>query len=113
MPCSVLHHSLLFPLLVRSWLIRSTGMSDPSTQEEVAARPPPRTATTTSQRQLESDELYARQLAEHYGGATQSRRHPQSGGDHEPDLPRTRRETGLKPNELQDDEEHSFFDGKK
>jgi hypothetical protein len=55
--------------------------------------------------------MYARQLAEHYSGAGQQERMPQSGWDHEPRLPRTKKETGLKPNELHDDREYSFFDG--
>jgi len=35
---------------------------------------------------------------------------PQSGWDHEPHLPRAKKETGLNPNELHDDREYSFFD---
>ena len=91
-------------------------MSDPNAQieEDLPPTMPPRPsmATSTSQRQLEQDELYARQLAEHYGGSSHRRAYPQSGwGDHEPRLPRPQRETGLKPNELHDDRDYSFFDG--
>lgn len=93
-------------------------MSDPSAQEEEPIPPPqpprpnvplhkPDVNTTTPQNQLEADELYARQLAEHYGGAAAYR--PERPRDHRDNAPR-RRETGLKPNELHD-EDHSFFDG--
>src|SRR3954451_5529721 len=86
-------------------------MSDPSAQVEPTPPPqPPRPrtdATSTPQTQLEADELYARQLAEHYNDSTSY------GGSREPPLPRPRKETGLKPNELYDDREHSFIDGEK
>jgi hypothetical protein len=68
--------------------------------------------TSTPQQQLEQDELYARQLAEHYNASTQRRRPTR---DYEQRVPRPpRKETGLKPNELYDDDdrEHNFFDGK-
>ncbi|KAJ6004135.1 hypothetical protein N7499_000203 [Penicillium canescens] len=46
------------------------GMTDPKAQEEMAPPPkPPRPsqqATSTTQRQLDADEMYARQLSEHY-----------------------------------------------
>ncbi|WEW55683.1 ubiquitin-binding protein cue5 [Emydomyces testavorans] len=88
------------------------GMSDPDAQVDLPPVKPPRPslATSTTQRQLEQDEMYARQLAEHYNSAEQHNRYPQSSWDHEPHLPRQRRETGLKPNELYDDREHSFID---
>src|SRR4051812_29096689 len=82
-------------------------MSDPSFKaEDVPPPQPPR--RTQAQSQLESDEQYARQLAEHYQsaegyGAYGSR--PR--GD--PPIPRGRQDTSLKPNELYD-KEHSFFD---
>jgi hypothetical protein len=72
-------------------------MSDPNFKAEEAPPPqPPRPQRT----QLEQDEIYARQLAEHYqnqgGGAgaqsQQRRQHPSQ-----------------RPNEP--DREHSFFDG--
>ena len=90
-------------------------MTDPNAQEETPPVKPPRpsqtdTTTSTTQRQLEADEMYARQLAEHYSVAG-LRGVPQTGWDHEPHLPRPRKETGLKPNELHDDREYSFFDG--
>jgi hypothetical protein len=88
-------------------LTRVAGMSDPDFRDQ-EQRPPPPPRKTQAMTQLQSDELYARQLAEHYntshdGFGSRSR------GD--PPLPR-RRETGLKPNELYDDREHSFIDGK-
>ncbi|KAK2753444.1 ubiquitin-binding protein cue5 [Onygenales sp. PD_40] len=88
------------------------GMSDPSAQDDLPPMKPPRPPMkdTTTQRQLEADELYARQLAEHYSGAAQHRSAPQDSWDHEPHLPRRRQDTGLKPNELYDDREHNFFD---
>ncbi len=59
---------------------------------------------------MDADERYARQLAAHYEsaegyGAYGSR----SRG--EPPLPPRRQDSGLKPNEMYDDKEHSFFDG--
>lgn len=84
-------------------------MSDPDFQAEEA--PPPQPPRPTQPRsQLEADELYARQLAEHYdstggyeGFGSRSR------GD--PPLPRRHKDSGLKPSELYDDRDHSFFDG--
>ncbi|QSS54408.1 CUE domain-containing protein [Histoplasma capsulatum var. duboisii H88] len=88
------------------------GMSDPDAQVDLPPTMPPRPPRKDSptQRQLEADEMYARQLAEHYSGVGQRHRAPESSWDHEPHLPRQRRETGLKPNELHDDREHNFFD---
>ncbi|KAL1964311.1 hypothetical protein VTN77DRAFT_7131 [Rasamsonia byssochlamydoides] len=48
------------------------GMTDPSAQEELPPPKPPRPsypATSTTRKQLEEDEMYARQLAEHYSGS--------------------------------------------
>ncbi|KAI9771306.1 MAG: ubiquitin-binding protein cue5 [Geoglossum simile] len=90
------------------------GMTDPDSQTEPAPPPkPPRPtqspinsglATSTPRNQLEADEMYARQLAEHYGGPGRTNR------EREPILPRRKTDTGLKPNELYDDREHSFLD---
>lgn len=71
------------------------SMSDPNFKAEEAPPPqPPRPQRT----QLEQDEIYARQLAQHYqsqgGPQQQERRQQQPGG---------------RPNEP--DREHSFFDG--
>jgi len=89
-------------------------MTDPDSQTEPAPPPkPPRPtqspidsglATSTPRNQLEADEMYARQLAERYGGPRRADR------EREPTLPRRKTETGLKPNELYDDREHSFLD---
>ncbi|PSN61714.1 hypothetical protein BS50DRAFT_578230 [Corynespora cassiicola Philippines] len=83
------------------------SMSDPNFKEDEA--PPPQPPRPTQPRsQLEQDEIYARQLAEHFqtqqGGGYGSR------GRGDPHQPPQRRQTGLKPNELYDDREHSFFD---
>jgi hypothetical protein len=83
-------------------------MSDPDFQEPIPP-PPPRKSSATAVSQLEADAIYARQLAQHYDnqqsqGGYGARTH----GD--PPLPR-RQQTGLKPNELYDDREHSFIDG--
>lgn len=95
-------------------------MSDPDSQVEPTPPPqPPRPVqqtlgtTTTAQTQLEADEQYARQLAEHYSGANAYNTAPRtvSSGRRDPALPRPKKETGLKPNELYDDREHSFLDG--
>ncbi|KAL4868154.1 hypothetical protein BDV12DRAFT_106703 [Aspergillus spectabilis] len=64
------------------------GMTDPnaSTQDDYAPPKPPR--PTAAQRQLEADELYARQLAEHYNrraqphrGEEEAYRRQRGGGD--------------------------------
>ncbi|KAM5436510.1 ubiquitin-binding protein cue5 [Microsporum ferrugineum] len=88
------------------------GMSDPDAQEDVRPPMPPRPAvggvpTSTTQSQLEDDERYARQLAEHYSGADQRRGYQQSPWDH--GMASGQRGQGLKPNELYD-REHSFID---
>lgn len=80
-------------------------MTDPNAQQEDLPPPrPPRpsnTTTSTAQSQLEADERYARQLAEHYSGAV--RRGPPSGLDGNRG-PRSRRES-------EEEREYSFFDG--
>lgn len=96
------------------------GMTDPESQTEPAPPPqPPRPAqvpigpTSTAQSQVEADEQYARQLAEHYGGASAygGQLRTYSAGRRDPALPRPKKDTGLKPNELYDDRDHSFLDG--
>ncbi|KAI0541679.1 hypothetical protein GGR58DRAFT_411464 [Xylaria digitata] len=88
------------------------GMSDPDAVQndpprEPAPPPkPPRPANRAALTQMEADELYARQLAEHYDnvGAYEARttnRGP--GGQYR------RQATGLKPNEMYD-REHNFID---
>ncbi|KAH8899537.1 hypothetical protein GQ53DRAFT_741677 [Thozetella sp. PMI_491] len=87
-------------------------MTDPeAAEQDVPPPPPPRPApealgpTSTAQSQLEADELYARQLAEHYEnvGAYEDRT-----SNRGPGMPRGRQQTGLTPNEF--DREHSFID---
>ncbi|EPS37175.1 hypothetical protein H072_9239 [Dactylellina haptotyla CBS 200.50] len=109
------------------------GMSDPSAAAEFEEQPPPQpprprqqtrdlrggdhyspaavyheqpqTKTSTSASQLEADELYARQLAEHYGGAQGGTRQGRGGYGN---YPETRRRQA--PAEDDDDKERSFFD---
>jgi len=75
------------------------GMSDPdAVREETPPPQPPRPQAqrvgSTPLSQLEADEQYARQLAEHYGGAGgYGPRGSSRGGP-------PRQQTGLKPNEL-------------
>ncbi|KAI0518208.1 hypothetical protein F5B22DRAFT_600308 [Xylaria bambusicola] len=88
------------------------GMSDPDAVQnepprEAAPPPkPPRPANRTALTQMEADELYARQLAEHYDnvGAYEARTMNRGPGGQ----PR-RQATGLKPNEMYD-REHNFID---
>ena len=94
-------------------------MSDPDAQSESAPPPQPTRPTQPSQdaatqRQLESDELYARQLAQHYDNQAYGPRRDSARdyrGQAPPQLPRRRPETELNPNELYDDRERSFIDG--
>ncbi|KAJ9141874.1 CUE domain-containing protein 5 [Pleurostoma richardsiae] len=89
-------------------------MTDPDaakTEAEVEQPPPPPprpVAGATPQSQLEADELYARQLAQHYENVGAYEARTSNRGPAYP--PRPRKETGLKPNELYDDREHSFID---
>ncbi|KAL7623982.1 ubiquitin-binding protein cue5 [Parahypoxylon ruwenzoriense] len=89
------------------------GMSDPDAVQNEPIRdpaPPPQPPRPTGARspmsQMEADELYARQLAQHYDsvGAYEARTMNRSpGGQYQ------RQATGLKPNEMYD-REHSFID---
>ncbi|KAJ5466910.1 Ubiquitin system component Cue [Penicillium sp. IBT 31633x] len=81
------------------------GMTDPKAQEEMSPPPkPPRPTqqSTAAQRQLEADEMYARQLSEHYNAA--GRRAPPPGWESDP---RYRRPRGSEESE---EREYSFFD---
>jgi hypothetical protein len=83
------------------------GMTDPDANIEIPPQQPPRPAApqpvgSTPLSQLEADEQYARQLAEHYGGGG-------SYGYRGQGSQRGRQETGLKPNEMYDND-HSFID---
>lgn len=82
------------------------SMSDPSFQADEAPPPKPPRPAQQPRSQVEQDEIYARQLAEHYQSSGQGYGSRSRG---EPRLHQPRRETGLKPNELHDDG-HSFFD---
>jgi hypothetical protein len=108
-----------FPLMdvkvVKAVLVASGGkvepafnallsMSDPSFEQDQAPPPPPRKTMT----QVEADAMYARQLSEHYNSSYTGFGSREQG---DPSLG-PRRETGLKPNEMYDDKEHSFFDGR-
>ncbi|SLM41518.1 Ubiquitin system component Cue [Lasallia pustulata] len=95
------------------------GMTDPDSQREPAPPPqPPRPVqihvgpTSTAQSQVKADEQYARQLAEHYSGSSPYSEQPTStsGGRRDPNLQKPKRDTGLKPNGLYDDRDHSFLD---
>ncbi|KAJ5160544.1 uncharacterized protein N7482_007548 [Penicillium canariense] len=82
------------------------GMTDPTAQEDMVPPPkPPRPskpATTTTQRQLEADEQYARQLAEHYNAG--GRRGPAPGWENDP---RYRQPRGSEDSE---EKEYNFFE---
>ncbi|KAL2831998.1 hypothetical protein BDW59DRAFT_114263 [Aspergillus cavernicola] len=73
------------------------GMTDPNAQNDYAPPKPPR--PTAAQKQLEADELYARQLAEHY-----NRREQPARGENEA-YGRQRRGS-----EQSDEKEYNFFD---
>lgn len=80
-------------------------MTDPKAQEEMSPPPkPPRPTqqSTAAQRQMEADEMYARQLSEHYNAA--GRRAPRPGWESDP---RYQRPRGSEESER----EYSFFDG--
>lgn len=93
------------------------GMSDPDAlqhdhdaDDEQPPPQPPR-PTNDAQSQLEADEAYARRLAEHYESAAYEARTSSSGNSRSQGQQRPRRQqTGLKPNEMYDDREHSFID---
>lgn len=80
----------------------SIGMTDPNAQAEDAppAKPP---RPSVAQRQVEADEMYARQLAEHYNRRAPSRRL----NEEEAARYRQRRESDLS----EDERDYSFFDG--
>jgi len=88
------------------------SMSDPNFVAEDGPPPRPPRPPRQPMTQLESDELYARQLSEQYN---QSSQHDGFGSRTrgEPPLPRRRKESNLKPNELYEGKEHSFFEGLK
>lgn len=79
-------------------------MTDPSVQEEAPPPKPPRPSTSTTQRQLEEDEMYARQLAAHYNSAPRRSQYP-GRRDEYPYRQRGSDEY------LEEEKEYSFFDG--
>jgi hypothetical protein len=89
------------------------GMSDPDavqndpSREQAPPPKPPRPTNHTPMSQMEADELYARQLADHYDnvGAYEARTTNRSPGGGQ----FRRQATGLKPNEMYD-REHNFID---
>lgn len=91
-------------------------MSDPDAAQQEPAPPPqpprPIQAPKKAPRnQLEADELYARQLAEHYNNQNAYRQSPREPpreyrGDNQ------RRERNYQQDDLYDDRERSFIDGK-
>lgn len=95
-------------------------MTDPDAVQNDSGPPPPPPRpvatplgpTSTAQEQLEADEQYARQLAEHYEnvGAYEARTANNRAQPGYQAHQAPRRQTGLKPNELDDDREHSFLD---
>ncbi len=104
----------------RTVLTICIGMSDPDSQKEPTPPPqPPRRAqppigsTSTGLSQIEADAQYARQLAEHDGNYAVARGGSRNGRGNRGDVPvpQPRKDTGLKPNELYEDN-HSFFDGR-
>lgn len=91
-------------IIIHRWLTFClTGMTDPSAQQDEMPPPkPPRPAQT--QRQLEADELYAHQLAEHYNSLPRRHYNDESrywrpGDD------------GVEYGDYPEDKEYSFFDG--
>jgi hypothetical protein len=85
-------------------------MSDPDAVREPT--PPPQPPRPQAQRvgstplsQLQADEQYARQLAEHYGGGYSNEGRNSSRGG----VPRGRQQTGLQPRE-RDEDDRNFID---
>ncbi|KAI5244555.1 hypothetical protein E4T43_03806 [Aureobasidium subglaciale] len=107
------------PKVIKAVLIASNGnvepafnallaMSDPDFKPEEAPPPqPPR--PTQAQRQLDSDEQYARQLAQHFQSESRPRHTMRDEDDRGPPLPNRPRQQRPGPGE--DDREYSFFDG--
>ena len=92
------------------------GMSDPDSQRDPGppAKPPRPTqqygaGTTTEQNQLEADEMYARQLDQHYSGGArlQQQEQPSPGWNQQSQRPKPSSRLGSKGAE----NERSFIDG--
>ncbi|KAI4729422.1 hypothetical protein E4T49_02768 [Aureobasidium sp. EXF-10728] len=85
----------------------SPAMSDPDFKPEEA--PPPRPPRPTqAQRQLDADEQYARQLAQHFQSEARPQRTRRDDDDRGPPLPNRPRQQ--RPGLGDDDREYSFFD---
>lgn len=86
------------------------GMSDPdAVQYDANEQPPPQPPRPQhGPSQLDADEAYARQLAQHY--ENQSAAYEARTANRGPGSTHQRQQTGLKPNELYDDRDHSFLD---
>ncbi|KAF2829038.1 hypothetical protein CC86DRAFT_368162 [Ophiobolus disseminans] len=84
------------------------SMSDPNFKAEEA--PPPQPPRPQPKSQLEQDEIYARQLAEHYQsrGGQGAQGQGQGGYGQRPSGEQRRQQPSQRPNEP--DREHSFFD---
>ncbi|THW65731.1 hypothetical protein D6D20_01823 [Aureobasidium pullulans] len=93
--------------VIRAVLIAS-AMSDPDFKPEEA--PPPRPPRPTqAQRQLDADEQYARQLAQHFQSESRPQRAMRDEDDRGPPLPNRPRQQ-QRPGLAEDDREYSFFD---
>lgn len=91
------------------------GMSDPDAVniEAPPAKPPRPTGQPTKMTQVEADELYARQLAEHYSGAASQQRPPRTSSRYNEELPGSRvGKPGANPNP-DDVPWRSFIDGER
>lgn len=102
-------------------LTLSIGMSDPTFVQEQTPIPP-RSSSHQPQgqqrqlSQLEADEAYARRLAEQYNGGPYETLHSGYGSRFrgEPPMPAQRKQTGLNPSELHDEQrDYSFMNGSK
>ncbi|KAI4831894.1 hypothetical protein E4T44_09511, partial [Aureobasidium sp. EXF-8845] len=83
------------------------AMSDPDFKPEEA--PPPRPPRPTqAQRQLDADEQYARQLAQHFQTEPRPQRSRRDDDDRGPPLPTRPRQQ--RPGPAEDDREYNFFD---
>lgn len=84
-------------------------MSDPNFKAEET--PPPQPPRPQPRSQLEQDEIYARQLAEHYQSQGGRGGHGDGYGSRVPGEGPRRQQPGSRPNDPNSDREHSFFDG--
>lgn len=103
---ALLGTSLVLVLYTLTHLL--TAMSDPDFKPEEA--PPPRPPRPTqAQRQLDADEQYARQLAQHFQSESRPQRTRRDDDDRGPPLPN--RPGQQRSGYGEDDKEYNFFDG--